>query len=192
MDNSKTHKFSYYRLIAILGLSAIILASAAATGIFDLICEMSSIGLIVGITFFMLLGIFGQDFLKFIPDSFLTLFCTPSMPNKKYAEIARTASRYVITAAAIATATRIFNSLQNLSCPESLGINTIAVSLPFFYALIISEIFFAFLYKSYSGEDDSIKEPYAPFNKSTISIIIIVMICLNFLMHVVTTSNMQL
>lgn len=181
-------KFSPYRLISVIGLAAIIVGSAIANDIAYFVFDISSIGLIVGITFFLLLGAFGKDFLKFIPDSFITLIYTPSKPNKKYAQIAKFAGRYVIGAATIATLIRMFYGFANLSAPESLGYNTIATLLPFFYALILSEIFFALIYKSYLDGNENETTPEFPLKKVTLSIIIVALVCMNFAVHLYTNN----
>jgi len=120
----------------------------------------------------MLLATFGTDFLKFIPQSFLTFVSHTPEPNPRFAEIALHASRYIIGAGLIGTIIGLIQMLANLSDPSGIGAGMACALLTIFYAIIASEIFCAFLYKAYSAikerrfanRSDSINSNNVPCN----------------------------
>ncbi len=113
-----------------------------------------------GLPFFLLLGLFGKTYLRFIPDAFLTFFTIPAAPNPEYADIAKTGSRLVIGAGVLGTLIGLIQLLSNLNDPSSIGQGMAIALLTSLYAIFISEIIFAFLYKAYSL-------PGPPPNKSS-------------------------
>ncbi len=147
-------KFSPCRLIGLLGVLIIIAGTTVAGGSALAFIHVPSIVFICGVTFFVLLATFGTDFLKFIPQSILTFISCNTKPNPRFAEIALFASRYIIGAGLIGLLIGLVQMLQNLSDPESLGMGMAVALLTVFYAIVISEIFCAFLYKAYSDGDE--------------------------------------
>lgn len=150
MENSQARKFSPCRLIGFAGVLFIIIACiAVGTGAL-LFINIPSLIVTFGITFFMLLAAFGTDFLRFLPNAFLTLVSKNPKPNPRFAEIALHASRYIIGAGLIGTLIGLIQMLSNLSDPSGIGVGMACALLTIFYAIIASELFFAFLYKAYS------------------------------------------
>lgn len=103
-----------------------------------------------GLTFCLLLGTFGRDYLTFIPDSILTLFSTPAEPVPRYADIARHGSRYAMAGAVIGSLIGFMQLLRHLDCPSSIGVGLALTFLPILYGLLLSEVVFAWLYKAYA------------------------------------------
>ena len=121
-------------------------------------------------TFMLLLATFGQDYLKFLPDSFLTLFCIPASPIPRYADICRFGSRYAIASSLIAVFISYIGMLQNLDDPSTIGAGFSLIITPILYALILSEVVFVYLHQSYSDGEESNHTP--PIPMSILSILI--------------------
>ena len=146
---SPKRRFSLSRTVAVLGMLLLFggaIVSGGGTGFIDLPSLLPTFGF----TFFLLLGSFGVDFLKFIPDAIITLFMTPSTPLPRYAEIARFGSRYAVASAVIVTLLNFIQMLQNLDDPGMIGAGISITLLPILYALFLSEVIFALLYKVYA------------------------------------------
>ena len=112
--------------------------------------HIPSIMFTLGIAFFLLLGTYGRDFVRFIPDAVLTLVSKPTEANERFAEIALTGARYVIGAGVLGALIGVIQMLRNLERPDQIGAGMAVALLSVFYAVIASEIFFAYLYKAYS------------------------------------------
>jgi flagellar motor component MotA len=166
MSESQNRKFSPYRTIGFVGVVAMIAPAmlAGGTGV-RIFFNIPSIAIITGITFFLLLANFGKNFLKFIPDCFLTFVSTAEKPNPKFAEIALAGSRYVIAAGVIGTLIGLIQMLANLENPGSIGLGMATALLTIFYAVIVSEFLFTFLQKAYT--DGQIKQSAQPSLRNT-------------------------
>ena len=160
MDNSNGRRFSVCRTIATLGIIFLLGFGIAAGGGGSAFIHIPSMLITIGICFLLLLGTHGIEFLKFIPDSLLTLFCTPAAPNARYAEIAAFGSRYVIAGGVICTLIGLIQMLRNLDSPEQIGSGMAVALLAPLYALFVSEFFFAFVYKA--NMDETGKSPSKP------------------------------
>jgi len=147
-------RFSPCRLIGLLGVLFVIVGAIVLGGSALAFIHMPSIVFMFGVTFFILLATFGTDFLRFIPQSMLTFVSLDAKPNPRFAEIALFASRYIIGAGLIGLLIGLIQMLQNLSDPASLGMGMAVALLTVFYAIVLSEIFCAFLYKAYSDGDE--------------------------------------
>lgn len=154
MIPGRKRHFSLHHTIAFFGVAVLILAPILIGGGGDLFFNVPALMITYGLTFFLLLGNFGNAFLKFIPDSILTLVSRPTTPIPLFAEIARFGSRYVIGAGLIGTLIGFIQMLSGMSDPSSIGAGMATSLLTTFYAIIASEVFFAFLYKAYSGNEE--------------------------------------
>jgi flagellar motor component MotA len=164
-------RFSPCRLIGLLGVLTVIIGSIVAGGGVLAFIHIPSIVFTFGVTFFILLASFGTDFLRFIPQSMLTLICHNTKPNPRFAEIALFASRYIIGAGLIGLLIGLIQMLQNLSDPASLGMGMAVALLTVLYAIVLSEIFCAFLYKAYSdGDEGAHSKPLPLRNAATAAI----------------------
>ena len=121
MADSQERKFSPCRLIGLAGVLIVIVGAILIGGGALMFIHIPSMAIMFGITFFVLLATFGTDFLKFIPQSILTLVSRNSKPNLRFAEIALFASRYVIGAGLIGMVIGLIQMLRNLSSPEQIG-----------------------------------------------------------------------
>ena len=160
MSDELSYKFSACRTIATAGISFIVVWTMSASGDAMIFIHVPNFMFVCGICFFLLLGSFGVDFLKFIPASLLSLVCKPSRPDARYAEIAKFGSRYVIAGAVICGLMGTMRLLMNLSDPSMLGQGTAMVMLPAFYAILASELFFAFVYLAFSSSSSN-SQPHA-------------------------------
>lgn len=155
MTENQDKKFSPCRLIGLIGVLFLIVGSIAVGAGATMFINIPSAVITLGITFFMLLAAFGTDFLRFIPDGLATLVCTPGKPNPRFAEIAAHGARYVVGAGIIGTMIGIIQMLSNLSNPSGLGVGMACALLTIFYAIITSELLFAYLHKAYSDGSET-------------------------------------
>lgn len=173
MSEFTARKFSPCRLIGLIGVIFIIVGSIAVGVGGQLFINLPSLVFALGITFFLLLATFGKDFLKFIPNALVTLVSSPQNPNPRFAEIAAFGSRYVVGAGVIGALIGLIQILSNLSDPSGIGIGMAVALLTPFYAIVASEIFFAYLYKAYSdGSKTEKKEPLSLRNIALPSIVV--------------------
>jgi len=159
MTDQVKRSFSIYHLVGTVGVLAIVILGIYINGSLLWFINIPSALTVIGITFFLLLGNFGTDFLKFIPDSFLTFFSKPSKPIPRYAEIAQFGSRYAVGAGILGTLIGLISMFCQMDDPSSLGPALGLALLTIFYALFLSEIYFAFLYKAYSDSETQINKP---------------------------------
>lgn len=143
------YQFSYCRLIGTLGLIfTIVFVTTAGGELFEFI-HFPSLVFVLGVFFFLMLGAYEKEFLSFIPHSFRVLFFRPVEANQRFAEIALFGSRVIIGAGTIAMIIAIVQMLRSLSIPQNVYIGlSIALAAPLF-ALIVSEIFLAFVHQSF-------------------------------------------
>ena len=83
--------------------------------------RFSSLLLVVGLPFFLLLAGYGKTFLAFVPDAFKTFFTMSDTPNLKFAEVARSGGQYAIAAGVIGTVFGLIAMLSNLANAGSMG-----------------------------------------------------------------------
>ena len=171
MTGKPKRTFAPSRLIALLGLALLGAASV-------LMCPCGLIYppallAVIGFPFFLLLATFGADYLRFIPDSFLTLLSNPPEPNARYAEICRCGSRYTLTGAAAFTVLGFIQMLSGMTDPTSLAAGFSILLLPALYALILSEVFFTLLYKVYSNDIE--QQAAAPLKRNGFTILMAVL-----------------
>ncbi len=167
MADSQGRNFSSCRLIGLAGVLTVIVGSILLCGCGGAFIHIPSMAVVFGITFFGLLATFGTDFLRFIPQSILTFVSSNPKPNPRFAEIALFASRYIIGAGLIGMVIGLVSMLRNLSDPSGIRAGMAVALLTTFYAIIISEIFCAFLYKTYSDGDESAGKPLPLANAAT-------------------------
>lgn len=182
MDKSNGRRFSLCRTTATLGISFILVFCIASGGGGSCFIHLPSMFITIGICFLLLLGTYGVEFLKFIPDSLLTLFFTPAEPNARYAEIAAFGSRYVIAGGVICTMIGLIQMLRNLSSPEQIGSGMAVALLAPLYALFVSEFVFAFVYKAYSDETSESSGKPLPVRNALLPLIIAGLIIVIFVL----------
>ena len=168
---SNIHRsFSIYRLIGVLGFTAMVIFLAVMGGGAGFV-HAPGIFIIFLSTFMLLLATFGHDYLKFLPDSFLTLFCIPVTPIPRYADICRFGSRYAIASSLITVFISYIGMLRHIDDPSSIGAGFSLIITPILYALILSEVVFVYLHKSYSDGEES-NHPTPPIPMSILSILV--------------------
>jgi len=177
MSGKPGYKFSICRTIATGGIVFLVVFAISAGGNPLMFLNIPAMAFVFGICFFLLLGAYGADFLKFIPASLISLVCSPSRPSRRYAEIAKFGSRYVIAGGVITSLLGVIAMMGNLSDPSHIGMGIAMSMLPPFYAILASEIFFAFVYQAFSdskSDSDTPKhdKPQLPATNLLIPIIV--------------------
>lgn len=143
------YQFSICRTISTFVILFIIVASIMVGTSSNLFINVPQLLIPIGLCFFMMLAVYGIEYLKFIPHSLRILFCMPLEPNQRFAQIALFGSRSVIGAGLIGMVIGIIQLLSNLAGPWGLGYG-MAISLVCpFYTIVISEVFFAIVYQSF-------------------------------------------
>lgn len=155
MKQSPVRVFSLSRFIGLTGVIAIIVGAILMGGGALGFIHIPAFLFTFGVAFFLLFAIFGKDFLLFILESLLNMVSTGTKPNPKFAEIALYGGRSIIGAGLIAMLIGVVQMLQNLSNPADIGAGMAVALLSPLYAVIASEIFFAFLYKAFSGNENT-------------------------------------
>ena len=148
MKNNKLFVFNQIGILGVIGLFIFVIING---GGFQIIVNIPSIFFTYGITFFLLLSLFGKDFISFICDSIKAIFIKPDESNIYYVEISKYGSRYVIGIGVILSIIGLIQMLSDLSDPAIIPIGLAKILLPIFYALIASEVYFAFTYRVFMG-----------------------------------------
>ncbi len=150
MEN-KRRKISLCRMISFTGIFLITCSAVVSKGQWHYYFNIPSLIITFGLTFFLLLLNFGKDFVTFIPDSLMTLLSAPPEPVPKYKLIAKAGSRYVIGAGCLVTLRGLIQVLVHIDDPSLLGPAIAVLLLPVFYAVLLSELFFSYMFKAYSS-----------------------------------------
>jgi flagellar motor component MotA len=191
MAHSKNRKLSVCRMLSTVMTSFLLLGSivlGGGAGFFSMPCLMITCGM----TFFLLLGVFGKAFLLFIPDAFLTLFTVSSSPNPTFADIAKTGSRFIIGTGVVGTLIGLIQMLRNLDDPSTIGAGMAVALLTSLYAIFMSEIVFAYLYKVYSvSEEDEKPNGTLPLKNIGIPVILLSWILISFFVTMIGFSNTE-
>ena len=137
-------------MVATAGIFFMFGALASLCCQIEVLFHLPTLAIVLGLCFFMLLGSYGMEFLKFIPASLMCFASTPSRPEPRYAEIAKFGSRYVIAGAVICSVISVIGMLANLSRWYEWGHAAMVYMIAPFYAVLISELFFAFVYIAFS------------------------------------------
>ena len=196
MATSQNRQLSLSRIIGLMGVLAIIVGVIWLGGGGLMFIHIPSLVFTLGITFFLLLGIFGSDFLKFIPDALITLVSRSTEPNERFAQIAISGSRYVIGAGLIGALIGMIQMLRNLTSPKQIGAGMAVALLTALYAVITSEIFFAFLHKAYcdgagckSQSDSSKNAGLLPLKNVALPGVVVLFMIVSFLVLLISLSE---
>ncbi len=154
MCSSGTRRLSLCRIVATVMVCVLICGTVMIGGGAIAFLNIRALMMTCGMTFFLLLGVYGRDFLKFIPDAILSLFSTSATPNPRFADIAKSGRRFVIGAGILGFMIELIQMLRTLADPSRMGPGIGVGLLMIAYAVLASEIFFAFLYSVYSTHDD--------------------------------------
>jgi len=174
--------FSLSRLIANLCIAGLILCAVWMGGGMGIFLNIPAVMLTLGVTFFLLLATYGEDFVRFVPDAALTFLGLSTGPNARFADIARSGSRFVIGAGAIATVIGYVKMLATLDDPSQIGMGMAVAMLAILYALLLSEIVFAFLYEAYRPRDGDEQPSPLPYRSVGIGAAVVGMLMILFLM----------
>ncbi len=189
MEGSQGRKFSPCRLIGLAGALFVLIGCIVVGGGAQSFIHIPSIVFVLGITFFALLATFGTDFLKFIPQSFLTFVSRSPEPKPKFAEIALFASRYLIGSGLIGMLIGLIQMLRNLESPEHIGAGMAVALLTVFYAIVVSEVFCAFLYRAYSADGQTTQSNPLPLKNATLPAAITALILVTFFVLLTSFAN---
>jgi flagellar motor component MotA len=189
MENFQKRTFSPSRLIGLGGVLFILIGCIVAGGTTWAFIHIPSLVFTLGVTFFALLATFGTDFLKFIPQSFLTFVSRNPEPNPKFAEIALFASRYLIGIGLVGMLIGLVQILNNLSDPSGIGAGMAVAILTILYALIVSEVFCAFLYKAYSSDGQATPAKPLPLKNTTLPAAVTALLLMLFFALLISFAN---
>ena len=149
--NRVVFRFSISRTIATCAICILIGIAATMSDVSVFLCAPAFM-IVIGIPFFLLLGLYGQRFLSFIPISILTLFCKPSNPMPLFSIIAHHGSRYTLASGVIGMLIGLVQFLSGISDPKSIGEGFAMLLLTVLYAVIVAELFFAMVEQSFQAD----------------------------------------
>ena len=134
-----------------------------------------------GICFFMMLIVYGMEFLRFILRALQIFVCKPLESNPRFVQIALFGSRSVVGAGVIAMVIGLVQMLQNLSSPDQIGAGMAIALLSPFYAIILSEIFLAIIYQSFKDSaDNTDQKATLPLANAALPLLIILLSVVTF------------
>ncbi len=190
MTISDTRRPSGYRIISTIMVCFFIFGAIIIGGGAGFL-NVPALMITCGTTFFLLLGVYRKDFLTFIPDSIATFFTVSPMPNPVFADIAKTGSRFIIGTGVVGTLIGFIQILRNLSDPSAIGAGMAVALLTSLYAILIAEIYFAFLYKVYSRPPARPEKECStlPIKNLGIPVLLITWIVCTFFIVMFVTSN---
>jgi len=142
------------RLFAILIILFFSIGPILLSGFLPAFVDIPSMAVTVGMTFALLLFNFGNDFIRFVPRSFVMLYTRTPVGNKRFAEIAYYGSRYSIGCGAFGTCVGLVIMLQDLSDPSKIGVGMAVALLTFLYGIVAAEFFFVPLHRAYSEDEE--------------------------------------
>lgn len=137
--------------------------------------DIPSMIFVYGLTFFILLGIYKNDFIRFIPNALAVLFFMREKASPLYSEIALTACKVISIAAFTGCIVNGIMLRASMCCEDPSNINPICgfILLNIFYAML-GVIYLFFLSRVFRQDNSSIK----PFSrKELIYISIFVLFC---------------
>ncbi|MBN2686146.1 MAG: hypothetical protein JXR40_12760 [Pontiellaceae bacterium] len=135
-------RISKYRFIGWSGVILLTIGAVFAAGGYGFF-NLPVLLLTNGITFLLLLATYGNDFLRFIPDSIKSLIFENPAPSPTFAKIAKAGRRYVIGAGFTAILIGLIQILGNSHESAVTGDSIAIALLPLLYAVITSEFFFS-------------------------------------------------
>ncbi|GMV91105.1 MAG: hypothetical protein AMXMBFR82_08830 [Candidatus Hydrogenedentota bacterium] len=191
MSESPVRQFSIFRIIGSLGALAVVVTVLLLGGAPDIFVNLPSILFVGGITLAMLAGLYGDEFLRFAGDAFLTFFLQTVPPNPRYAAIARNGSRFAVASGAVGSLIGVIQMLTTLDDPSKIGGGTAVSMLCVLYGIVLSEFFFGFLVTAYSATDAEKTAESIPMRNLGLPLAIVGFIVLTFLMIVLAFNVME-
>jgi len=188
MDDHPKRRFSPYHMVGSLGTMLVVLIAASAGSNVRALIYLPGAMLVFGLTFFTLLASFGHDLFEFIADAVLTLFSKPAAPVPRFAEIAKFGSRYAVGAGTIGMLILIMRMLRAAADPRSLVLGLVPPILTALYAVIASELLFAFFYKVYSDPDGGGDTQPLPLREMALLVIVFLFVLSALLIIFLTFS----
>lgn len=154
--NDSHRRISFARILGLGGVGVCLLGGFIMAGGNPWFLFVPSMWFaVLGSTVFALLATYGSDFVWFCGDALLALF-SKRPPNDRYAEIARSGSRYALGAAAISFLLGSMITLANLDGPsiEEIGMQFTFDLAALLLGVILAGIVFPFLTKTYQAQDE--------------------------------------
>ena len=151
MDANAPNTFSVFRVIGSVGAIGLIVATIFLGGAPGIFFDVPSALLVGGLTCAMLIGLYGLEVSHFASDAFRAFFLQKVPPNPRYAAIARSGSRFALSAGAIGSLIGMIQMLTTLDDPSKIGGGMAIALLTALYGILLSEIVFGFLENAYTG-----------------------------------------
>lgn len=191
MSENPVRQFSIFRVIGSVGAIALVVTVVLLGGAPDIFLNVPSILIVGGITLAMLIGLYGDELLRFAGDAPLTLFLHKVPPNPRYAAIARSGSRFAVASGAVGSLIGIIQMLTTLDDPRKIGGGTAVAMLCALYGILLSEFVFGFLVTAYSNTDGETAKESIPMRNLGLPLAIIGFITVTFLIIVLGFNVME-
>ena len=152
MSNTQSWRFSMTHLVGTTG-AAILLVMCIVMGGGAGFINIPSLMIVFGVAFFLMFACFGGEYMRFVGASFMLLAFHPDKPNRRYAEMARYAARFMMAAGVAGTLIGFIQMLRNMTDPSALGSGMAVSLLTVLYAVLAGEFWCLLAFKAFSGDE---------------------------------------
>ena len=166
-------RFSIWHTLATLGLAGTLVFTIAVGGGALAFVHLPIFLFVVGVCFLLMLGAYGNEFWRFLLHAVCSLFAQPQAANPRYTQIAQFGCRSAAGAGSLAMLIGLVQMLTNLSSPEDIGRGMAVAMLAPLYALVISEVFFAYVNQSFMEKEAKPEKSVVPLKSLGIPMLIV-------------------
>jgi len=189
MSEAPVRQFSLFRVIGSVGAIGLIVTVIIVGGAPGIFVNIPSLLIVGGITLAMLVGLYGEEVLRFGADAILTFFLQKVPPNPRYAAIACSGSRFAVASGAVGSLMGVIQMLTTLDDPSKIGGGLAVALLTALYGLALSEFVFGFLQTAYGDPTDANANPATvPARNLGIPVAILGLILTTFLVLIISFS----
>ena len=152
MKKERNWRFSITHLSGSTGAAILLILCIVMGGGAGFI-NIPSLMIVFGIAFFLMFACFGGEYMRFVGASFALLAFRPLKPNRRYAEMARYAARFMMAAGVAGTLIGLIQMLRNMTDPSAIGSGMAVALITVLYAVLAGEFCCMVALKSFSGDD---------------------------------------
>ncbi|MDD4735281.1 MAG: MotA/TolQ/ExbB proton channel family protein [Kiritimatiellae bacterium] len=152
MNRERNWRFSIAHLSGNTGAAMLMVLAIVMGGGAGFI-NIPSMMIVFAVAFFMMFACYGGEYMRFLGASFAILAFRPVHPNKRYAEMARYAARFMIAGGVAGTLIGFIQMLRNMTDPSAIGSGMAVALITILYAVLAAEFWCLFAYKVFSGNE---------------------------------------
>lgn len=152
MNHEQKWRFSIAHLCG-FSSTMLLIGLAIVMGGSEGFVNVPSLMIVYGATFFMMFACYGGTYIRFLGASFAILAFRPVHSNKRYAEMARYAARFMIAGGVTGTLIGFIQMLRNMTDPSAIGSGMAVALITILYAVFAAEFWCLFAYRVFSGSE---------------------------------------